>query len=68
MDPLEKFVGACLIIFVIVTIILFGFSPKYTLAYKLGVSDTHKEAFSKGLMAKEIDKDDKVIYKWIESK
>ena len=35
--------------------------------YDLGVSDTYKEAFAQGLMIKEIDKDDKVIYRWIET-
>lgn len=39
--------------------------PK-TKHYYDGVRDTHKEAFSKGLMTKEIDKNDKVIYRWIE--
>jgi hypothetical protein len=35
--------------------------------YDKGVKDTHKEAFEMGLMKKEIDKDDKVIYRWSET-
>lgn len=35
--------------------------------YRDGVKDTHKEAFEMGLMKKEIDKDDKVIYRWVET-
>lgn len=46
--------------------VMVGFFPKGTLPYKEGVKATHKEAFEHGLMVKEIDKDDKVIYRWIE--
>lgn len=51
---------------IIFLMVMIGFFPKGTLAYKEGVKDTHKEAFEHGLMVKEIDKDDKVIYLWIE--
>jgi hypothetical protein len=36
-------------------------------AYEQGVYNTHKEAYEHGLMVKEISKDDKVIYRWIET-
>ena len=48
------------------TALLFGALTKHTVFYKTGVRDTHKEAFENGLMTKSIDKDDKVIYNWIE--
>lgn len=35
-----------------------------TFNYRAGVSDTHKEAFQRGFMVKEVTNDDKVIYKW----
>lgn len=41
--------------------------PSISYPYREGVKDTHKEAFEMGLMKKEIDKDDKVIYRWIET-
>ena len=41
--------------------------PSISYPYDKGVKDTHKEAFQMGLMKKEIDKDDKVIYRWIET-
>jgi len=37
-------------------------------AYIMGVENTHKEAFEKGYMEKVITQDDKVIYKWKDSK
>ncbi len=40
-----------------------GFSE----GFERGVSNTHKEAFEYGLMVKEITKDDKVIYRWIDT-
>ncbi len=46
--------------------LLFTIFPK-TKHYHQGILETHKEAYSKGFMVKEIDKDDKVIYKWKES-
>jgi hypothetical protein len=41
--------------------------PSVSYPYDKGVKDTHKEAFEMGLMKKEIDKDDKVIYRWSET-
>lgn len=35
--------------------------------YNQGVSNTYKEAFKQGLMVREIDKNDKVVYRWIEN-
>lgn len=64
MDIMDKFVVACLSIGMVILIISHGFFPKYTKAYKDGVVDTYKIAYEKGHMIKEIDKDDKVIYKW----
>ena len=43
-------------------------NPKITSNYREGVHDTHIEAFNRGYMIKEIIKDDKVIYKWKDSK
>lgn len=43
-----------------------GFFPKYTSMYELGVKDSQKEAYERGFMVKEITKDDKVVYRWIE--
>lgn len=56
-----------LIVSLVLICIWFGFFPEYTAMYEKGVKDTHKEAFEKSLMIKEIDKDDRVIYKWIET-
>jgi len=44
--------------------IVIGGFPKYTVMYKMGVTDTYKEAYKHGFMVKEITEDDKVIYKW----
>jgi hypothetical protein len=49
-------------------VMMVAFFPQKTPPYHLGVSDTHKEAFEKGYMEKVITQDDKVIYKWKESK
>ena len=43
------------------------FFPNHTSMYEMGIRDAHKEAFEMGLMTKEIDKDDKVIYRYIET-
>lgn len=63
--PFPAFCGgiATGILIVVLYVIMF---PKWSCAYNEGVRDTHKEAFANGLMAKEIDKDDKVIYRWVE--
>jgi hypothetical protein len=57
------FSGGWISILAIVAIIVFVPWP----TYEQGVKDTHKEAYSHGLMTKEIDKDDKVIYRWAET-
>lgn len=36
--------------------------------YRMGIINTYKEAFDRGLMIKEVTKDDRVIYKWKDSK
>ena len=36
----------------------------YTPMYKSGVMNTKKEAFKKGLMYKEVDDNDTVLYRW----
>jgi hypothetical protein len=46
--------------------LLLGFYPQLSYPYNEGVRDAHKDAFANGLMTKEIDKDDKVIYRWVE--
>jgi hypothetical protein len=51
----------------IFSIIFLNLTAKTTIWYKMGVSDTHKEAFEMGLMTKDITKDDKVVYKFIET-
>jgi len=66
MNPMDKFVTLCLTIAFLVIVVAYGFFPKRTGVYRLGVEDTHKEAFENGLMVKEIDKNDKVVYRWIE--
>lgn len=38
------------------------------ITHKMGVINTYKEAFDRGLMIKEVTKDDRVIYKWKDSK
>jgi hypothetical protein len=48
-------------------LLIFTFFEKDSRPYRNGVKDTHQEAFEMGLMEKEIGKDDKVIYKWIET-
>jgi hypothetical protein len=50
-----------------VFVVLMALFPEYSTMYKKGVKDTHREAFENGLMEKEISKDDKVIYRWIET-
>jgi hypothetical protein len=57
-------VGGLLAIAIVVTVASFTYNPR---TYEQGVKDTHKEAHSHGLMTKEIDKDDKVIYRWAET-
>ena len=57
----EKLINFLLLGLLIALVILFEFFPK---AYREGVLDTQKEAFEKGYTIKEINKDDKVIYKW----
>jgi hypothetical protein len=49
------------------SMIILKLTAKQTKFYEMGVSDTHKEAFKNGLMVKEITKDDKVVYRWIET-
>lgn len=43
-------------------------NPKITSNYREGVHATHIEAFNRGYMIKEITKDDKIVYKWKDSK
>jgi len=38
--------------------------PTEFVVYHDGVRATHKEAYDKGYMTKEITKDDEVIYRW----
>ena len=52
---------------IILLIGILSLYPSVSYPYDKGVKDTHKEAFEMGLMKKEIDKDDKVIYRWIET-
>lgn len=52
---------------IILLIGILSLYPSISYPYDKGVKDTHKEAFEMGLMKKEIDKDDKVIYRWIET-
>jgi hypothetical protein len=40
--------------------------PEYSKPYTQGVDSMKKEAFQRGFMTKEIDKDDKVVYRWLE--
>lgn len=47
---------------------LLSIDQKSTVFYFNGVKATHKEAFERGFMVKEITKDDEVIYKWKDSK
>jgi hypothetical protein len=63
-----NFIGSIILLAVIafMSISVMWF-PKHTRPYKLGVEATHKEAFEHGLMTKEITKDDKVVYRWIET-
>lgn len=56
-------VGVCLGMAILALVI--SFFPKNTIAYRQAVKDIHKEAFENGLMIKEINKDDQVIYRWI---
>lgn len=46
--------------------IILSFHPQGTRPYMEGVRATQKEAFENGLMTKEVDKDDNVIYRWVE--
>ena len=64
---MDKFITLLLAFIVTFFVVILGIFPEYTSAYLLGVKDTHKEAYEQGLMVKEIDKDDKVIYRWIET-
>jgi hypothetical protein len=59
------FSGMLVGIFATVVIVVSFASVERT--YEQGVKDTLKEACSHGLMTKEIDKDDKVIYRWSET-
>jgi hypothetical protein len=52
---------------IILLIGILSLYPSISYPYDKGVKDTHKEAFQMGLMKKEIDKDDKVIYRWIKT-
>jgi len=59
-------------LFTLITIFILSFFLGFMILfpstmYKKGVKDTHREAFENGLMVKEISKDDKVIYRWIET-
>lgn len=40
---------------------------KHTRNYLEGVKSVQKEAFEHGLMIKEVDKNDRVIYRWVET-
>ena len=62
----SKFIFGLIVLTFAVLLIVAVVKPEWTLAYKQGVLDTKREAFSHGLMTKEVDKDDKVIYRWIE--
>jgi len=60
-----KDMGVGIVVGVFIMFILLKIFP-HTKHYYQGIEDTHKEAFEHGLMVKEIDKDDKVIYRWKE--
>lgn len=62
----QTFSIICLIGIVAFLLVMFGCFPEKTTAYDLGRDSMKKEAFTKGFMKKEIDKDDKVVYKWVE--
>lgn len=67
-DKIDLFMAALLgaaITILIVTLPIIVW-PEHTHLYKIGVKATYKEAYAKGFMRKEIDNEDKVLYKWIE--
>lgn len=65
-ESLPPFFGGIVMGMLAVALLVINF-PKITCAYMEGVRDTQKEAFANGLMTKEIGKDDKVIYRWVET-
>lgn len=65
--PLVSFFGGIVIGMAILAISQEAW-PKVFRIYNDGVRAAQKEAFEHGLMTKEVDKDDKVIYRWIETR
>jgi hypothetical protein len=62
--------GACLILIVLFSLMIVHYGSTRTgfeQGKQQGIADTHKEAFKHGLMVKEITKDDKVIYRWVDT-
>ena len=66
MDYIDGFFGGVVVGIIAIVAIVASFTSNER-TYEQGVKDTHKEAHSHGLMTKEIDKDDKVIYRWAET-
>jgi hypothetical protein len=69
----EKIIVGLVIIFILISasglmIQKVSINEGFEQGKQRGIADTHKEAFEHGLMIKEITKDDKVIYKWIDMK
>lgn len=62
-NPLLSFVGGLVVGIGLLGLIMSTW-PEEFVVYNDGIRATHKEAFEKGYMTKEITKDDKVIYKW----
>ena len=63
--PLVSFVGGIMVGAGVLALIISTW-PTYFRSYHDGVRATQKEAFENGLMVKEVDKDDQVIYRWLE--
>ena len=64
-NPIVSFVGGIMVGAGVLALIMSTWPTQFTL-YHDGVRATHKEAFENGLMVKEVDKDDQVIYRWLE--
>ena len=64
-NPLVSFVGGIMVGMGALGLIMSTWPTQFTL-YHDGVRATQKEAFENGLMLKQIDKDDQVIYRWLE--
>ena len=65
-DKDYKFIIGLLFLVLFIMVFALVLKPEWTLAYKQGVRDTKREAFEQGFMVKEVDKEDNVIYRWIE--